>query len=74
MPQLLGIFIDAVFNERSSNNKRILKLIPDLYLAKGRRIFDSDYDKLLNISMYIASMTDKHAVELYKQLNGISLT
>lgn len=74
LPQLLGIFIDAVFNERSSNNKRILKLIPDLYLAKGRRIFESDYDKLLNISMYIASMTDKHAVELYKQLNGISLT
>ena len=74
LPQLLGIFIDAVFNDKNSNNRRILKLIPDLYLAKGRKHFDSDYEKLLNISMYIASMTDKHAVELYKQLNGISLT
>jgi dGTPase len=73
LPQLLAIFIDSVFNEKSSNNKRILKLIPDIYLARDRKLFESDYEKLLNISMYIASMTDKHAVELYKQLNGISL-
>ncbi|MGE5354796.1 MAG: dGTP triphosphohydrolase [Deltaproteobacteria bacterium] len=73
LPQLLSIFIDAVFNEKNTPNRKILKLIPDMYLAKGRNNFESDYDKLLNISMYIAGMTDKHAVDLYKQLNGISL-
>ncbi len=73
LPQLLSIFIDAVFNEKNNTNKKILKLIPDMYLAKGRKNFESDYQKLLNICMYIAGMTDKHAVELYKQLNGISL-
>jgi dGTPase len=73
LPQLLSIFIDAVFNENKNTNRKILKLIPDMYLAKSRKNFESDYDKLLNICMYIAGMTDKHAVELYKQLNGISL-
>jgi dGTPase len=73
LPQLLSIFIDAVFNEKHTPNRKILKLIPDMYLAKGRKIFQNDYDKLLNICMYISGMTDKHAVELYKQLNGISL-
>ena len=73
LPQLLSVFIDAIFNSDSGHSKRILKLIPDLYLASGRKIFDNDYEILLNITMYIAGMTDKHAVELYKQLNGISL-
>ena len=73
LPQLLSIFIDSVFNPQKPGNKKIFKLIPDLYLDKGRKQFESDYEKLLNITMYISGLTDKHAVELYKQLNGISL-
>jgi dGTP triphosphohydrolase len=34
---------------------------------------ESDYEKILNITMFIASMTDRFAVELYKNLNGIEL-
>jgi len=73
LPQLLEIFIDAVLDQNNEQNRRLLKLIPDIYLDKGRKPFGSDYENLLNISMYISGMTDKFAVELYRQLNGISL-
>ncbi len=73
LPRLLEIFVDAMFNPNDSLNKKIIKLIPDEYLDKERKIFDDDYEKLLNISMFVASMTDKFAVELYKQLNGYTL-
>jgi dGTPase len=73
LPQLLSIFIDSVFNPQKPGNGKIFKLIPDLYLNKGRIVFESDYEKLLNIAMFISGLTDKHAVELYKQLHGISL-
>jgi dGTPase len=73
LPQLLNIFIDAVFNPEKEQNRRLIKLIPDIYLGKNRAVFEDDYDKLLNVTMYISGMTDKHAVELYRQLNGISI-
>ncbi len=73
LPQLLDIFIDAVFNPEKEQNRRLIKLIPDIYLGKNRSIFEDDYIKLLNITMFISGMTDKHAVELFRQLNGISI-
>ena len=73
LPELLDIFIEAIFNHKNDQNRRLLKLIPNIYLDKGRIPFDNDYENLLNISMYISGMTDKFAVELYRQLNGISL-
>jgi len=73
LPELLSIFIEAIFNQNDEQNRRLLKLIPNIYLDKGRIPFDNDYENLLNISMYISGMTDKFAVELYRQLNGISL-
>ncbi len=73
LPQLLEIFIDAVLNQNNEQNRRLLKLIPAIYLDRGRKPFGNDYQNLLNISMYISGMTDKFAVELYRQLNGISL-
>jgi len=73
LPELLNMFIEAIFNQNTEQNRRLLKLIPDIYLDKGRKPFGDDYKNLLNISMYISGMTDKYAVELFKQLNGISL-
>lgn len=73
LPQLLELFVEAIFNQETEQNRRLLKLVPDIYLAKGRNLHKSDYENLLNISMYISGMTDKHAVELFKQLNGITL-
>jgi len=73
LPELLSMFVEAIFNQSTEQNRRLLKLIPDIYLDKGRMPFDNDYENLLNISMYISGMTDKFAVELYRQLNGISL-
>lgn len=73
LPFLLNIFLGAIFNPESKFNDKILKMIPNQYLGKDRKIFENDYDKILNITMYISAMTDKYAVEMYKQLNGISL-
>ncbi len=73
LPELLDIYIEAIFNQDNEQNRRLLKLVPNIYLDKGRKPFANDYENLLNISMYISGMTDKHAVELYRQLNGISL-
>ena len=73
LPQLLDIFIEAVFNPEKEQNRRLINLIPEIYLGKDRTVFKDDYEKLLNISMYISGMTDKHAVELFRQLNGISI-
>jgi dGTP triphosphohydrolase len=49
--------------------KRYYRLIPEEYREKN----DNDYEKALNISMWISSMTDRYAVELFKNLNGIEL-
>ncbi len=66
LPDLLHKFSAAVLYPE--NNKQLFKLIPASY-KDGH----SDYEKLLNIAMFISDMTDRKAVELYKNLNGIEL-
>lgn len=73
LPELLDIFINAIFNPGKEQNRRLIKLIPDIYLDNQRKMFEDDYQKLLNITMFISGMTDKAAVELYRQLTGISI-
>ncbi len=66
LPDLLHKFSQAVlFPEK---NRQLAKLIPPHY-KEG----NSDYEKLLNVAMFISDMTDRKAVELYKNLNGIEL-
>ncbi len=67
---LLGFFVDAVLNERPSQQERkMLELIPTE--VKNKEM--SDYCKLLNVCSYVAGLTDKHAINLYRKLKGIEL-
>lgn len=74
LPGLLDIFVRSIFEDINPFNRKLQKLIPDEYLAPGRKPFDDPYTNLLNVTMFIASMTDQHAIGLYRDLNGISLT
>ncbi len=67
---LLGFFVDAVLTERPSQQERkMLELIP----AEVKNKEMSDYCKLLNVCSYVAGLTDKHAINLYRKLKGIEL-
>ncbi len=69
IPFLLHTFIKA---RLTTNNyvgkKQILALLPPQYHSGT-----TNYEKILNIVMFISSMTDRFTVELYKNLNGIEL-
>ena len=73
LPGLLDFFCEAVFSD-DKFHKGLRKLIPSVYLDNGRNLFNNPYDNLLNITMYIASLTDQHAIKLYREINGISLS
>ncbi len=66
IPDLLHHFVQATLFP--NNHKQLYKLLPEEY-----RIGNSNYEKLLNVAMFISNMTDRQAVELYKNLNGIEL-
>ncbi len=67
LPDLLDKFTKGIFEPKVY--RRYYKLIPPEYRFEKA----SAYEKLLNITMYISSMTDRYAIELYKNLNGIEL-
>lgn len=67
---LLGFFVDSVLTERpSQQEKKMLELIP--LEVKNKEM--PDYLKLLNVCSYVAGLTDKHAINLYRKLKGIEL-
>ncbi len=66
IPNLLHRFISAAINPKT--HRQIYKLIPEEY-----RLGDSAYEKMLNVSMFVSNMTDRYAVSLYKNINGIEL-
>ncbi len=66
IPNLLHHFVQATLFPK--NNKQLYKLLPDEY-KNG----NNTYEKILNIAMFVSNMTDRQAVELYKNLNGIEL-
>lgn len=69
IPFLLNTFIKAQLTEKDYEGKRhVLGLLPNQYKSQG-----SDYEKILNVTMFVTSMTDRFAVELYKNLKGIEL-
>ena len=69
IPFLLHTFIKARLTEKDyEGKKQILGLLPVQYHSGNNK-----YENILNIAMFISSMTDRFAVELYKNLNGIEL-
>jgi len=79
IPGLLNIFLSALRDKGVSDKKgikckessaKILKLIPSNYLFDYNK---EKYDSILNITTYIAGMTDNFAVDTYRNLRGIQL-
>ena len=70
MSALLESFIPAVLHESASHReKKLLRLLPQQYVAPD----GSGYEKALSVIDFISGMTDSYAMELYKNLRGISL-
>lgn len=70
MSALLQSFIPAVLHRSPSHReKKVLKLLPAQFCQED----GSAYDKALSVVDFISGMTDSYAMELYKNLRGISL-
>jgi len=66
IPNLLHHFVSATMDPKA--HKQLYKLLPEAYKSG-----ETSYEKILNATMFISDMTDRQAVELYKNLNGIEL-
>ncbi|WP_223034641.1 deoxyguanosinetriphosphate triphosphohydrolase [Hanstruepera marina] len=71
---LMDTYIQALtndFNNQVSNyDKLILKTLPKNIVRKSQ---DTIYDRLLNVSNYVASLSDSRAILEYKKIEGIGL-
>lgn len=80
---LLEAFIEAVLDHSkfkkkeqkalSNQSDRLFKLIPRQFIGSKGKPSDSPYELILGILDYISGMTDSYALNLYKNISGISL-
>ena len=78
--QLIGLFLEAV-NEQAggaatAKSRTLLKLFPVQFYGKGRTDPGelSLYERVLAVTDFVAGMTDRYAVSMFKRLTGISLS
>ncbi len=70
LPGLLDTFLFALKENKKESSKKILQLIPEEYK------FDYEgqpYDAIMSITTYISGMTDKFAVDTFRNIRGIQL-
>jgi dGTPase len=68
---LLEDFLDAVLHSGPSKRaKKVRALISSAYLPDDA---DSDYDKIMGITEFVAGMTDDYAIATYRVLRGMEL-
>jgi dGTPase len=71
--ELLDKFITAVnnnFNNKpTSYDRLLLRILPKTISFKDKNL----YNRLLNVSHYIASLSDSHAILSYKKIAGIEI-
>jgi dGTPase len=67
---LLKEFYTALMNPASSKSKKILQLISRQFPVKTEK--NSFYNDLQSIVDFTAGMTDLYAVEMYRNIKGIS--
>lgn len=71
---LLGDLIPLIWEHpRSKRATKILDLVPLEYLPDGAVQTDNAYDVLVNITDFVAGMTDEFAISFYRVLRGIEL-
>ena len=65
---LLEEFIGAILEPDKAYNKKLLSLIPEQFMP----LHEGMYYKVQSVLDFISNMTDLYAVQLYKDLRGIS--
>lgn len=77
---LLHAFITASYNfvllgkNCSARDKSIIRLLPEEYQCLGGYQEGSEYEIIMNVIDFIASLTDRYAISLYRNLKGYSLS
>jgi dGTPase len=77
---LLHVFISASYNKLivknnlSAREKSILRLLPEEYQIVETFKQGEEYDLIMNIIDFIASLTDKYAIAMYRNIRGFSLS
>ncbi len=64
---LLSLFTECVLYPKNSKSKLTKRIIPTKYLDSP-----TPYTQLRNVLDYVSSMTDLQAVQIHKDLNGLS--
>lgn len=70
MSKLFEKIINAVFEPDSNRGKLMLNFLPSDFRPS---ILDSDYQKILKVTDYLAGMTDSYARDIFQEMYGISL-
>ena len=65
---LMDEFVQAVLQPQKSYNEKLLSLLPQQFRSKS----DSLYEQLQSVVDFVSGMTDLYAMQLYKDLRGIS--
>jgi dGTPase len=65
---LMDEFVQAVLHPQKSYNGKLLSLLPQQFRSKS----DSLYVQLQSVLDFVSGMTDLYAMQLYKDLRGIS--
>jgi dGTPase len=55
----------------NARDKNIIRLLPEEYQILDQFKEGQEYELVMNIIDFIASMTDKHAITLYRNIKGI---
>jgi dGTPase len=73
MSGLIEDFVEAALlpqEQRQSRHRKILGLLPGQFQFEET---ESDYQKVMSILDHVSGMTDNYALELYRNLRGISV-
>jgi dGTPase len=68
MGGLLEEFIPALINDSSKYDKKLIELIPKQFITRNT----DKYSKIQSVLDFVSGMTDLYAVELYRNIKGIS--
>lgn len=70
---LIDTFLNAALGKKTAKAQKLLSLIPNYYLVNETGLQNIKYEQIMNITDFVASMTDTAAITLFRKIKGISL-
>ncbi|WP_242926159.1 dGTP triphosphohydrolase [Pontibacter vulgaris] len=68
---LLDACMKAVFKPESKHHRKLAALVPPHYITLPETA--TDYERIIHITDFVASLTDQAALSLYRKIKGIEL-